>query len=172
MRSALSTLTIATFALSLSACLSQPLVHARLSTEEIAAPSDSVVLAYEAGRRDAGATKTRGASNVVSWLAFPAGVLAAKATGADWMRAATALAVSAGSVGVAYHRRTHAAITPPDSLRTRWSRDPRIWDAYRRGYQSEVVRDRRTDLNRASEAAGGTILSYGVAPLFTKSNHP
>jgi hypothetical protein len=172
MRTTLSTLMIATVTLGLSACLSQPLARARLSTEDIGAPSDSVVLAYEAGRRDAGVTKTRGGANVVSWLAFPAGVLAAKATGADWMRAATALAVSTASVGVAYHRRTHAAINPPDSLRARWSRDPRIWDAYRRGYQAEVVRDRRTDLNRASEAAGGTILSYGVAPLFTKSNHP
>lgn len=171
MRTALSTLMIPAFALSLSACLSQPLASTRLA-EDLGTPGDSVVMAYEAGRRDASAVKSPRGVNVLSWLAFPAGLLASRATGADWMRAATAVTISASSVGIAYHRRTHAKVTPPDSLRMRWMADSRMWDAYRRGYQSEVLRGRRTDLNRASEAAGGTILSYGVAPLFSKSNRP
>ena len=172
MRTALSTLLISAVALNLTACLAQPLARTKFAAEDLGAPGDSVVLAYEAGRRDASAVKSPSRVNVLSWLAFPAGLLASRATGADWMRAATAVTISVSSVGVAYHRRAHATVNPPDSLRMHWAADQRIWDAYRRGYQSEVLRGRRSDLSRASEAAGGTILSYGVAPLFSKSRQP
>lgn len=171
MRTALSTLIFSALATSLGGCLAQPLSsHNAASSDVGGTPTDSVVAAYEAGRQDATTSKRRGGIDIVSWLAFPAGVLAARATGAEWMRAVTALTISGGSVAVAYQRRARTVVNPPDSMRTRWLADDRMWDAYRRGYQVESARGRRADFARASESAGGTILSYGVAPLLTRSS--
>ena len=109
------------------------------------------------------------ATEVAGWLAAPAGYAAGRVTHANWMQAATAIVISGSSVAVAYRHRNKPALQAPDSMRTVLGSD-RMWEAYRRGFEFEVESRRSTELTRASTSAGGTILSYGIAPLITKSS--
>lgn len=170
MRRSLSTFILFALAANLSGCLAMPFAsRTAASGELLQAPNDSVVVAYEAGRRAAMRSQRGRGTEVAGWLATPAGFAVGLVTHADWARAATAIVLSGSSVAVAYHRRNKPALQAPDSMRTVLGSD-RMWDAYRRGFEYETASRRSTELIRASTSAGGTILSYGIAPLFTKSN--
>jgi hypothetical protein len=167
-RSNLWTIALLALATALAGCA--PFVS-RMSPsgEMLRAPNDSVVVAYEAGRRAAMKANRGRATEYAGWLAAPAGFVAAHVTHADWMRAATAIAVSGTSVVMAYRQSKRPALQAPDSMRIVLGSD-RMWDAYRRGFQYEADSRRSTALTRASASAGGTILSYGIAPLITKTD--
>jgi hypothetical protein len=168
MRRSLWTLTLLALATNLDGCLAQSAMSpGRASDQMLRAPSDSVVVAYEAGRRAAMRAQRGRTTEVVGWLAAPAGFLAGHVAHAGWVQAVTAIAISSSTLATAYHQRSRPALQAPDSMRTVLGSD-RMWDAYRRGFQSEVENKRSTELTRASLSTGGTILSYGIAPLISR----
>jgi len=168
MRRSRWTLTLLALGASLEGCLAQSFVPRSPASEMVRAPNDSIVVAYEAGRRAAMKAQRGRATEVVGWLAIPVGFLAGQVTHAGWVQGATAIGISASTLVTAYRQSSRPALQAPDSMRTVLGSE-RVWDAYRRGFQLEVESKRSTALTRASLSAGGTILSYGIAPLISGS---
>lgn len=149
-----------TAALQLLACASRARV---VLTPQDRARRDSLNVALRAGARDARVLHhDRSVVRPLLLASLPAGALAAAATKRDGAWPAVTLGISLTAAVSAFHTKRQPVPLPPDSMRTKYHFDSDdLWNAYRRGYQSDIQRRRDGEFLASQiwfEGLGGIFL--------------